>query len=199
MQFVAPLSQGGVDFLSWRSGAERIVTAARSVHAMRTVSALMLLLACTACRPDHKSERRDGTPAVGESSPLPSRLSTLTGLYESGPAKARSVLCIIGRPKTSRFGLVVRASGSRICSGSGSVTRQGSGITFRMAGDSTCTMTGRISDRTILFPKTVPSGCAYYCGAKGGMAGVRLTQVGATARSALAARDLVGEPLCGED
>lgn len=125
-------------------------------------------------------------------------MSTLNGLYQSGPAKARSVLCIIGRPRNSRFGLVVHASGDRTCSGSGTVTRQGSGVTFRMAGDSACKIVGRISDRTILFPKTVPAGCAYYCGAKGGMAGVRLTQVGTTTKSALSARDLVGEPLCGE-
>lgn len=166
---------------------------------MRTSLALLLLFTCAACRPSDKSERREAAQVLVRAETAPSRLSTLTGLYASGPTKARSVLCITGRARRSRFGLVIHASGYRTCSGSGSVTRQGSGVTFRMAGDSACRMVGRISDRTIIFPKTVPAGCAYYCGAGGGMGGARLTQVGTTTKSALSARDLVGEPLCGED
>jgi hypothetical protein len=164
---------------------------------MKTI--LLLFIVFSGCRERGEPDTNGQAPAAERSVMVPSRLSTLTGLYENGSAASRGVLCILGRRRTSRFGLVVRVPDDRTCSGSGAVTRHGSGVTFRMAGDSPCTIVARISGSTIVFPEAIPPGCSYYCGAHASMARARLTRVTATSESALSARDLVGEPLCGED
>jgi hypothetical protein len=126
-------------------------------------------------------------------------LRSLTGLYVSGDRRAPSRLCIVQRPRSADFGLVIRGPGAASCSGSGSVRRIGRRLRFTMAGESPCTLYATIDHLSIVLPATAPRGCAYYCGAPARLTGVRLTRNGGTKDAAMRAKDLVGEPLCSDD
>ncbi|HLL58467.1 MAG TPA: hypothetical protein VK391_01075 [Allosphingosinicella sp.] len=166
---------------------------------------ILILLGLLAACSSQEEPRRDGNPmapaaAQKQSAPAdePSRIATLTGLYEGGSAAQPNRMCIVeGKADERRFGLVVWGGNLHSCSGSGTVTRQGGKLRLAMAGDSACTIEATISGKTVKLPETVPSGCAYYCGARATLGGAELTQKGTTKAAALEAKDLVGESLCG--
>jgi hypothetical protein len=106
-------------------------------------------------------------------------------------------MCIVdGKGDEQRFGLVVWGGNLHSCSGSGTVTRDGSSLRLAMAGDSACSIDATISGTTIKLPASVPAGCSYYCGARATLGGAELTQKGTTRSAAMEAKDLVGESLC---
>ena len=123
-------------------------------------------------------------------------LTRLTGLYEGGESRPPNQLCIIERQGEAQFGLVVWGSNQHSCSGSGTVSRTGDSLRFRMAGDEACSFQAMISGTTITLPDTVPDGCAYYCGARASLTGASFAQAGTSVEDARRARDLVGDPLC---
>lgn len=154
---------------------------------MRPLALLPALLLATC------GEEGGGNDAAPPGPPGPVQTATLTGLYEGGPGDLRSQMCVID----TRFGLVVRTSGERSCSGTGTVIRDGGSLRLAMAGAENCTIEARIDGRRVVFAPTQPAGCAYYCAAGAGFAGASLDKIGGAEGDALRARDLVGGRLCG--
>ena len=136
--------------------------------------------------------------AVPGDSLTPGRIARLAGLYEGGTGEQKHQMCIVGGKEGERFGLVVWGSKLNSCSGSGSVSRSGDRLRLVMAGDSACTIEAAISGNTVKLPAETPSGCSYYCGENASLGGAELTQVGTGRDDAMKAKDIVGDPLCGE-
>jgi hypothetical protein len=166
---------------------------------------LILFGVLAACSPQKEPEgggnQMASAAAPKQSAPAePSRIATLTGLYEGGSAAQPNRMCIVeGKGDEQRFGLVVWGGNLHSCSGSGTVTREGGKLRLAMAGDSACTIEATISGKTVKLPEAVPAGCSYYCGARATLGGAELTQKGTTKAAAMEAKDLVGESLCGAE
>jgi len=168
---------------------------------------ILILLGLLAACSSQQEPGRDGNqmaPAAAQKQSVPaaepSRIATLTGLYEGGSAAQPNRMCIVeGKGDSRRFGLVVWGGNLHSCSGSGTVTREGGKLRLAMAGDSACTMEATISGKTVKLPDAVPSGCSYYCGARATLGGAELTQKGTTKAAALEAKDLIGESLCAAE
>lgn len=159
---------------------------------MRALPIAVSLLAgcCKApAAPDGEpAPNKPGTPAID----LPDS-GSLAGYYRGAGG---SRLCVTERGRERHFAFVT-ATRNGNCSGSGTMTRQRNGrIAVRLSGESRCAFSAGVDDKGISFPAAVPSGCAYYCGTKASLAGVRfdLAERGNTATAQ--ARDLVDEPLC---
>ncbi|QPQ55392.1 hypothetical protein IC614_01920 [Allosphingosinicella flava] len=125
-------------------------------------------------------------------------LADLTGLWEAGTERAKSQMCIIEDAKVgASFAVVLRGQGERSCSGGGTLRRDGATVHIVMAGESDCAFDAAVAGMDIVFPRSVPAGCAYYCTAGTSFSGARLSLVAPSIEDARRARDLVGEPLCG--
>lgn len=165
---------------------------------------LLLLFVVASCSPSEEQQPQNGSAAssqpaapVATADSPPARLSSLIGLYEGGAGERRHQMCVVeGEGGEERFGLVVWGANLHSCSGSGSVSRTGDRLRLTMAGDAACTMEASISGNSVKLPATTPSGCAYYCGERAGLAGAELTQTGTSEADAMKAKDLVGEALC---
>ncbi len=165
---------------------------------------LLLLFVLVSCSPSEEQQPQNGSAAssqpaapVATADSPPARLSSLIGLYEGGAGERRHQMCVVeGEGGEERFGLVVWGANLHSCSGSGSVSRTGDRLRLTMAGDAACTMEASISGNSVKLPATTPSGCAYYCGERAGLAGAELTQTGTSEADAMKAKDLVGEALC---
>jgi hypothetical protein len=162
----------------------------------RLLIALALLGACGT------SEEQPGNAAGAEEAAQDAvadavRTASLTGLYEGGAAEQTNQLCIIDRGSgNARFGLVVWGENLHSCSGTGGAVREDGVLRLTMAGDETCAIEATIEDGIVTLPDTLPEGCAYYCGARAGLAGATFQRTGTSAQDAMTAVDLVGEPLC---
>lgn len=134
------------------------------------------------------------TPASGETPKA--AMTRLTGLFEGGAGPQKNQLCMIEKSGATQFGLVVWGGNMHSCSGSGWATRDGATLRLSMAGDSTCTIDAKIEGETISLPASLPSGCAYYCGARAKLGAETFRRNGATTADAMKAVDLAGDPLC---
>ncbi len=152
--------------------------------------ALILLLANCGGRSEHSADPpgKEVADRVQTASPI--------GLYEGGAQASPSQLCLVEQAGEMRFGLVLYASDGRSCSGAGRASQEGGALRLEMAGDSPCTIAPVIAGRELRFPASVASECAYYCAAGASLAGARFLKTGGSARDAVRARDLVGDPLC---
>jgi hypothetical protein len=166
---------------------------------------LFALLVLASCSPEGSNGTSDGGGAAasqsapGKAESGGGRLTSLTGLYEGGAGERRHQMCIVeGKGGGERFGLVVWGEDMQSCAGSGTVSRTGAALKLSMAGDVACTIEARISGKTVKLPATTPAGCEYYCGKRAALAGAELTQVGTARSDAMKAKDIVGDPLCGE-
>ena len=65
-----------------------------------------------------------------------------------------------------------------------------------MTGDQACTVEARMTGGGIRLEGPVPTGCAYYCGARVGFDGASFDRKGSTAAEAMKAKDPAGDPLC---
>jgi hypothetical protein len=167
------------------------------------VAAILLLASCSS--EDQPKGQQGGPPAAagsgaqGRADSPSGPLTSLTGLYEGGAGERRHQMCVVeGKGGGERFGLVVWGEDMQSCAGSGSVSRNGGTLRLSMAGDSACTIEAKISGKTVKLPATTPAGCEYYCGRRAALAGAELTQVGTARSYAMKAKDIVGDPLCGE-
>jgi hypothetical protein len=162
---------------------------------MKRLALLCLIL--TACGSGGDGEADGNAAAPVQGSSPGGAVTTLTGLYEGGQASPRNQLCLVeNSPTDTRFGLVVWGDAQHSCSGSGTVERQGDDLRLRMTGDESCVIEARIEGNSVVLPENLPQGCAYYCGARARMTGVRFTQAGTGRDEAIKAKDLVGDPLC---
>ncbi|PSJ39815.1 hypothetical protein [Allosphingosinicella deserti] len=165
---------------------------------------LLLLVLVTGCG-GGASEGNDqagngAAPAAqteaGAASSAASSATALTGLYESGSGDQKNQLCMVEKGSATQFGLIVWGGNMHSCAGAGTAVRTDDRLTLTMTGDSSCTIQARFQDGKITLPSTLPVGCAYYCGARAGMANVSFTRTGTTAADAAKAKDLAGDPLC---
>ena len=167
---------------------------------MRKTLALLLLLA--ACD-------RSGAPEGGGNAAAPAASGTesgsakgpstpaardrLAGLYEGGAGEQKNQLCLVEKGGETQFGLIVWGGNLHSCSGAGRATRSGDRLTLTMTGDETCTISASLEDGKISLPATLPTGCAYYCGARANMGGASFARVGDDVKKAT---DIAGDPLC---
>jgi hypothetical protein len=162
-------------------------------------AALILMSACSSqTEPQAPPEgaKQGSEPAMRETS---GDLKNLIGLYEGPPGAQVNQLCVVeGKGGAERFGLVTWGGNLHSCSGTGTITRNGDTVRLAMTGDSACAIEAKISGTRIALPETVPEGCAYYCGARARLSGASFDQKGTTRADALRAKDLVGDPLCGD-
>ena len=161
----------------------------------------LLLLACflaAGCEQESASPGNGATNRIVTApAPGPVQTATLTGLYESAGA-APSQLCITEQGRAARFGLVTRQNGRPGCSGAGTATRNGATLRLVMNGESACAIEARLDGARVTFPAGLPRGCAYYCAPGAGAGGTAFAKTGGTREDAARARDIVGDPLCGQ-
>ncbi|HEX9965123.1 MAG TPA: hypothetical protein VGB04_09095 [Allosphingosinicella sp.] len=168
---------------------------------MRFLIPFLLLLAAGCGRddpqPDNRAAPGPAGPAAGPSASPPAAGkgsgARLAGLYEGGSGAEKSQLCIVEKGREAQFGLIVWGGNLHSCSGAGRAARSGERLTLTMTGDETCTVNATLKDGTVTLPATLPTGCAYYCGARATFAGARFTRSGEDVRKA---RDIAGDPLC---
>jgi hypothetical protein len=170
---------------------------------MARISPAFMLLAALAlalvpgCSGGHRNADKQARRQASFDPADPTRLASLTGLYQSaGPAPASQMCIVPTKHGGSRFGLVIWGGNYHSCSGSGAARRAGDRLFLTMAGESACRVEAKIAGSNIVFPGQVAPGCSYYCGARATLAGARLAQRGAGRAEAMKATDLVGEPLC---
>lgn len=164
---------------------------------MKQLLPLLLLLAgCdrAAQTADNRSEPAAGPPgAEAPASKAPAARSRLTGLYEGGTGAQKNQLCLVEKGGEPEFGLIVWGGNLHSCSGAGVAVRSGERLTLRMTGDETCAINATIKGGTVTLPATLPTGCAYYCGARASMGGTTFTRSGDDVKKAT---DIAGDPLC---
>jgi hypothetical protein len=119
----------------------------------------------------------------------------LTGLWESGTGPRRSQLCMVEKDGKAQFGINIAGPNMLACQGIGTAARQGESLTLELAGDQSCTLTARVSGRSVAI-SAAAGNCGYYCGAGVGFEGAAFTRAGSRAADALKAKDVLGEPLC---
>ena len=162
---------------------------------MKRLLCLGLVLLAAGCGRAGDREAGETVEPVETPAPLV-QTTTITGLYESGPEAQRSQLCIVeDGTGVARFGLVLRTAGGN-CSGAGTAERREAVLRLAMAGDSACPIEAATAGARVDFPRSLPSGCAYYCAPGAAMTGARFDKTGGTRDDAMRARDLVGDPLC---
>jgi hypothetical protein len=164
---------------------------------MRKTFALLLLLAgCN--RTDPAPDQGNGpAPVASESSRDSSApraaAGGLTGLYEGGAGAQKNQLCLVEKGRETEFGLIVWGGNLHSCSGAGVAVRSGERLSLRMTGDETCTIEATLKDGKVTLPATLPTGCAYYCGARASLAGATFERSGDDVKKAT---DIAGDPLC---
>jgi hypothetical protein len=164
----------------------------------KSLALLLLLAACNRsdAPPDqgNASAPAAARPTARPAAPAPE--ARLTGLYEGGAAEQKNQLCIVEKGGEAQFGLLVWGGNLHSCSGAGRAVRTGERLSLSMTGDETCTIDATLKDGTIALPATLPTGCAYYCGARASLAGATFTRIGSTEADAKKATDIAGDPLC---
>jgi hypothetical protein len=171
----------------------RFRSEAKVLKVRQLLACLALVVSCSA-EPETGDNHAGGSAAASAPAVGTRRSSGLTGLYESGGPQAVNQLCIVD----DGFGIVIWGAALASCSGSGRIERDGDRLRLTMTGDSPCVLEARIRGTTIALPEEAPASCSYYCGARARLAGTQLRRVDASRADALKARDLVGEPLCGD-
>ncbi len=168
---------------------------------MRHLLPILLLLAGCGrgdAPDDNRSEPsadRSGAASAGPkaASGAPGRL---TGLYEGGSGAQKNQLCIVEKGKEAEFGLIVWGGNLHSCSGAGRAERSGERLTLSMTGDETCAIEATLRGGTVTLPASLPTGCAYYCGARASLAGASFARAGTTEADTKKATDIAGDPLC---
>ncbi|HEX8623356.1 MAG TPA: hypothetical protein VF718_15415 [Allosphingosinicella sp.] len=160
-------------------------------------SFLILLLLAGCGRGDAPPDEGNGAaPAAGGQAAgpaAPASKARLTGLYEGGTGAQKNQLCLADKGAETEFGLIVWGANLHSCSGAGVAVRSGERLTLRMTGDETCAIEATLKGGTIALPATLPTGCAYYCGARASLAGASFTRAGDDVKKAT---DIAGDPLC---
>jgi hypothetical protein len=161
----------------------------------------LILLALASCHRGD-SPRNETVPAASDAEApapapaagRPAAAQRLAGFYEGGRGAQKDQLCVVEKGGRTQFGLVVWGSSLGSCSGAGEVIREGERLRLKMEGDETCTVEAAYEGGTVTLPATVPTGCAYYCGARATLAGASFTRSGDDPTKAT---DVAGDPLCG--
>ncbi|HLL31881.1 MAG TPA: hypothetical protein VK403_12880 [Allosphingosinicella sp.] len=164
---------------------------------------LLILLFLAGCgRDDDPAGNRaapdSGGPAPADG-PAPAEKAAaarLTGLYEGGAGAQKNQLCIVEKGREAQFGLLVWGGNLHSCSGAGRAILEGERLTLKMTGDETCAIQATLKDGKVTLPATVPTGCAYYCGARASLGGASFTRSGTSEADAKKAKDIAGDPLC---
>ncbi len=160
---------------------------------------LLLLAACGRGDPAADDRTEPAADRAGAAAPGTNERAAserLTGLYEGAAGAQKNQLCIVEKAGEAGFGLIVWGGNLHSCSGAGLAKRSGERLSLSMTGDETCAIEATLKDGRIALPATLPTGCAYYCGARASLAGATFTRTGATEADARKATDIAGDPLC---
>lgn len=143
--------------------------------------------------------RGDGDETAGRQSREPAQTTDLTGLYEAregGEQRAR--MCMVSDPSgTVSFAIAAEAPDGGSCAGAGEAVREGKLLRLTMGGDQQCVIEAQVAGTLVTLPRSLPEGCAYYCGPGASFAGAAFEKTGGTRQDAMRAMDLAGHPLCG--
>jgi hypothetical protein len=164
----------------------------------KPLALLLLLAACNRSEPPAERGNEAAPAAEGEAAApaAAAAQARLTGLYEGGSGAQKNQLCIVEKGGEAQFGLIVWGGNLHSCSGAGRAVRNGERLTLSMTGDETCAIGATLKGGAIALPATLPTGCAYYCGAGASLANARFTRSGTTEAAANKATDIAGDPLC---
>ncbi|MGI8704223.1 MAG: hypothetical protein ACR2JJ_00205 [Sphingomicrobium sp.] len=143
--------------------------------------------------------RGDGDESAGRETRDPVQTADLTGLYEArGEGGQSARMCMISDSSgRASFAIVTETRDAGSCGGAGEAVREARLLRLSMAGDEECVIEARVEDRQVTFPPNLPEGCAYYCAPGATLAGADFEKTGGTAKDAMRATDLAGDPLCG--
>lgn len=149
-----------------------------------------LLVGCGRGGGDETTERDTREPA---------QTADLTGLYETrGEGEQRSRMCMTSdQSGAASFGIVIETPGGGSCGSAGEAVREANLLRLTMAGDEECVIEAQIVGTQVTLPPSVAEGCAYYCAPGATLAGAVFKKTGGTAKEAMRAMDLAGDPLCG--
>jgi hypothetical protein len=179
---------------------ERLASSGFLIRNAMKKSLLILLLLGSCGRGDQPADNQavPDSPAAPSASagPPAAAAGRLTGLYEGGAGDQKNQLCLVEKAGGAQFGLLVWGGNLHSCSGAGEAVRRGERLTLKMEGDSTCTIEAVLKGGEVTLPASLPTGCAYYCGARATLAGARFTRAGSTEADAKKATDIAGDPLC---
>ena len=145
---------------------------------------------------DNSAEPESRSAEAAAKRPAAATDARLTGLYEGGSGAQKNQLCIVEKGGDAQFGLIVWGGNLHSCAGAGQALRQGERLTLKMAGDEACSIEASLKGGAVSLPKSLPEGCAYYCGARASFAGASFTRAGSTEADAKKATDIAGDPLC---
>lgn len=143
--------------------------------------------------------RGDGDETAGRDSREPVQTADLTGLYEAGgEGGQRARMCMISDPSgAASFAIVTETPDGGSCGGAGEAVRKGNMLRLTMAGDEQCVIDAQTGGTQVTLPRSLAEGCAYYCAPGASLAGAVFEKTGGTAKDAMRATDLAGDPLCG--
>ncbi|HEX8224813.1 MAG TPA: hypothetical protein VF605_13425 [Allosphingosinicella sp.] len=165
----------------------------------KSLALLLLLAGCNRSDPAPEQGNAAAPAAAGQPArpaPAAAQAAALTGLYEGGAGAQKNQLCMVEKGGETQFGLLVWGGNLHSCSGAGRAIRSGERLSLTMTGDETCTIEATLKDGTVTLPATLPTGCAYYCGARSSLANASFTRAGTTAADVKKATDIAGDPLC---
>jgi hypothetical protein len=122
------------------------------------------------------------------------------GLYERRHNSGRDALCIVPAGVGAyRFGLIASFGSELMCQGRGSLTQDGTKLTFKFI-DAQCEVEAVYDGRSVRMPGAVPAGCAEICGPRASISGVAISRVGWTQDEAMTLHSRLesdrGQPLC---
>lgn len=118
----------------------------------------------------------------------------IVGLY----ARDTDRVCLVsGNGRRYRIGAYVDYGEGITCSASGSVERHGDRLEIRLGGGDSCHFDARLSGDQILFPGSLPDGCASFCQGRAALTGLEAARLSGSVAEARAMRDAAGRRLCG--
>ena len=126
--------------------------------------------------------------------------AAMSGLYAQTEGEHRGQLCLVEREgRAGSFGFITWGRNDANCSGSGSVRREGDRLTLLLDGDESCAIEAQFENSIVKVTRSLSGDCArYYCAGGASLDGAQFLRAELGNEAAAKARDLAGDPLCGD-
>lgn len=126
--------------------------------------------------------------------------AAVSGLYAQAGGERPGQLCLVEREgRAGSFGFITWGRGDANCSVSGSVRREADRLTLLLDGDESCSIEAQAEGGAVRVTRGLSGECAlYYCAGGASLDNVRFERSEEGIAAAGKARDLAGDPLCGD-